>query len=101
MTGFNFKLSTWTAPHWLVVAGSAIGGAVVNYVATVPASELLSDLTTQAGVIALAKGAAIAGIAALVGVAKTLLNPAAQATKNSEAAAVKVMFPPGGPTSGR
>jgi hypothetical protein len=68
----------------------------VNYVATVPASELLEDLTTQTGLIALAKGAAIAGLAALVGVAKTLLSSTAQKSKNESEALIKSTFPPAG-----
>jgi hypothetical protein len=80
MSAFNFRLSTWRAPHWLTVAGSAAAGAVVSYVESAimgggfPASAQAWE--------ALAKGAAIAGLAALVGVAKQILSPQAQAASN-------------------
>jgi hypothetical protein len=78
---FNFNFSTWKLPHFLTVIASTIGaavaGALVTYVEAVPASELLQDLTTPAGLTALLHGALsvglIAGLTALIGVAKQML----------------------------
>jgi hypothetical protein len=81
MSGFNFKFSTWTAPHWLVVVGSAVGGAVLSYAETALVNGIPSSTTAWE---ALAKGAALAGIAALVGVAKQILSPVGQAVKNAQ-----------------
>lgn len=88
---FNFDLRTWTAPHWITVAASTVGaavvGALVTYVEAVPASELLQDLTTPTGLEALLRGAlsvgAIAGLTAIVNMAKQILAPAAQKTANA------------------
>jgi hypothetical protein len=93
MSGFNFNLTTWRAPHWLTVVGSAVGGAIVDYLMTIPAADLLTDLSTSTGWEALGKGALVAGLAALAGVAKTLLAPEAQAEKNVNDANVKAAFP--------
>lgn len=80
---YNFDVRTWSAPHWLTVIGGAVGGAVVEYFATIPADELLSDITTSQGWLAIGKGALIAGLAAFIGVAKQILAPQAQATANA------------------
>ena len=60
---------------------------------TIPAADLLTDLSTSTGWEALGKGALVAGLAALAGVAKTLLAPEAQAEKNVNDANVKAAFP--------
>ena len=83
MASFNMNLTTWRAPHWWTVAGVAVGGAIVDYLIAIPASEIFQDLTTRQGLQALGKGAAVAGIASLVGVAKLILSPGAQKASNA------------------
>lgn len=87
---WNFNLKTWRAPHWAIVIGSAVGGAVVSYLETafvaggLPASQQAWE--------ALGKGAALAAMAAFLGVAKQMLSPAGQAARNAaddDAAALK------------
>jgi hypothetical protein len=78
---FNFNFSTWKLPHFLTVLGATVGaaiaGAVVTYIEAVPAAQLLQALTTPAGISALLRGALsvglIAGLTALIGVAKQML----------------------------
>lgn len=88
---FNFKLWTWTAAHWATVAattaGAAATGAVVSYVETIPSAQLFTDLTTPAGLGALAHGALVvgllAGITAVCNMAKQMLPADAQAAANA------------------
>ena len=88
---FNFRVWTWTAAHWATVAGTTAGaaaaGAVVSYLETVPSAQLLTDLTTPAGLYALGHGAivvgAIAALTAIANMAKQMLPADAQAAANA------------------
>ena len=69
----GFKFTGWKLPHYVTIVGTAVGVALVNYIATVPVTELLSDIGTKAGLDSLVRGALCAALAAIIGVAKT--NP--------------------------
>jgi hypothetical protein len=59
----------WKMPHWIMIIVMAFVGATLNYVEAVPSAQLLQDLATSAGLLALLKGALAAGIISALGVA--------------------------------
>lgn len=69
------------APHWLMVIAMAFVGAALNYVQAEPASQLLTALTTTAGLLALGKGALVAGLISALGVAMKQLEPTPPSSK--------------------
>jgi hypothetical protein len=70
-----------TIPHWLYLLVATFGGAAAVYLTQIPAANLLSALTTQAGIVSLLKGAAIAGVIAVLSLLKPTTKPEADAAK--------------------
>jgi hypothetical protein len=69
------------ATHWLMVIAMAFVGAALNYVQAEPASQLLTALMTSAGLLALGKGALVAGLISALGVAMKQLEPTPPSSK--------------------
>jgi hypothetical protein len=82
---FNFRFSTWTLPHFATALLTAAGGAALSYVETAVVQGGIP--TTASAVEALAKGAGVAALAVVLGLAKTMLAPNAQAASNALAKA--------------
>lgn len=89
MKSFNFNLSTWSAPHWLALIGSAALAAAVSYLVNIPADQLVTGLATSAGWAALGKGLLVAVVAAVLPAAKTLL-PAPEQAAHAAGSEVKI-----------
>jgi hypothetical protein len=75
MKHFNFNLTTWKAPHWVMIIAAAFLGAALNYFEAIPSAQLVSALTTGAGLLALLKGAGAAAVISALGVALRMLPP--------------------------
>ena len=73
MKHFNFNLATWQAPHWVTIIAAAFVGAGLNYFEAIPTAQLVSALTTGAGLLALLKGALAAAVISAIGVALHML----------------------------
>lgn len=62
------QIQAWLAkvPAWLSLPITIFFGAALSYVLTVPQADLIHDIMTQAGLVALLKGMVAAGLVALV-----------------------------------
>jgi hypothetical protein len=75
-------------PHWLFLLIVTFSGGIVSYVSQTPTATLVGAFTTQAGIVALLKGAGAAGLLAVV----ALLKPGSKvevAAVRARAAAAK------------
>lgn len=85
MKSFNFHFTTWTVPHWLTAGLVTAGGAALSYAETAIETGGFPD--SSAGWEAIGKGAALAAMAVIIGIAKQILAPEAQKTSNALKAA--------------
>jgi hypothetical protein len=81
MKSFNFSFTSWSLPHWVTAALVTAGGAALSYAET--AITTGGFPSSAAGWEAIGKGAGLAALAVLIGIAKQMLGPSAQRTANA------------------